>query len=310
MRRGRPGVFSRRAALRMALSAALGTALGAALLGVAAVPAAALDWPVASRVVTGNFGESRGDHFHLGIDLGGGRQEVFPVLAGELVFRYEENEDFTSLPRGVGSFAVLRHAGSVLSIYAHLERDSLHSDRALFSTRDPIGVTGDTGASEGRHLHLEIYDGETRSFVNPRSLLPPLPDHQTPSIRKVMLRIGDRTFTLTPEAVVPAGRAEVLLEAWDAREDVTFRWPMAPYAVRLSLNGKEISRIVFDAVEERRGRMTLRGTDLGASEVYASGDLVRLGTVELRGGQSHLLATVRDFAGNEASRELFFSVRE
>ena len=62
------------------------------------------------------------------------------------------------------------------------------------------------------------------------------------------------------------------------------------------------------ALQVKEGRMVLRGTDLAAPDVYASDRLVRLGTVELRGGESHLLAVVRDFAGNETSREAFFTV--
>jgi hypothetical protein len=58
------------------------------------------------------------------------------------------------------------------------------------------------------------------------------------------------------------------------------------------------------------GRTLLAGAALAAVEVYASDRLYRLGTVELRGGESHLLAVARDFAGNEGSREVFFTVGE
>ena len=85
----------------------------------------ALDWPVTDRIITGTFGEDRGDHFHHGIDLGGGDQEVHPVLPGELVFRYDEEDDYSSLPRGVGSFVVLHHEQDILSFYAHLQKGSL-----------------------------------------------------------------------------------------------------------------------------------------------------------------------------------------
>jgi len=69
-------------------------------------PACGLDWPVSSRIITGTFGEDRGDHFHNGIDIGGGSQDVHPVLPGELVFRFDDASDYSSLPRGVGSFVV------------------------------------------------------------------------------------------------------------------------------------------------------------------------------------------------------------
>jgi hypothetical protein len=270
----------------------------------------ALEWPVEKRIVTGTFGEARGDHFHLGLDIGGGEQVVRPVLAGELVFRYEENEDYTSLPRGVGSFAVIRHQDDVLSVYCHLRRETDRPARTSFTARDAVGVIGDTGYSAGKHLHFMVFDGQTGSFVNPLSLLPPVADREPPVVKRLVLRTGDRVVDLQPGITVPSGQAEVLVEAYDVREDVPFLWTLAPYVVRLALNGAEISRISFEALQVKEGRMILSGTALSAVDVYASERLLRLGTVELRGGESHLLVVVRDFAGNEVSREVFFTVRE
>jgi hypothetical protein len=276
----------------------------------AALAAGALEWPVSERIVTGTFGEDRGDHFHLGIDIGGGGQVVRPVLPGELVFRYEENADYTSLPRGVGSFAVIRHQDDVLSVYCHLRRDLARPALTTFTVRDPVGIMGDTGYSEGTHLHFSVFDGETGSWVNPLSLLPPVADRDAPVVKRIALRRGDRVTDLVPGVVVPSGPAEVLVEAYDVRGDVRFLWPLAPYAVRLVLNGAEAMRFAFEALEVREGRMVLLGTALAAPDVYATDRLLRLGTVDLRGGESHLIAVVRDFAGNEATREVFFTVRD
>ena len=83
------------------------------------------DWPVSARIITGTFGEDRGDHFQNGIDIGGGSQDVHAVLPGELVFRYDEASDYSSLPRGVGSFVVLHHDQDILTLYCHLQNGSL-----------------------------------------------------------------------------------------------------------------------------------------------------------------------------------------
>jgi hypothetical protein len=285
----------------------LKTAAVALALAVA-LAAGALEWPVSERIVTGTFGEDRGDHFHLGIDIGGGEQVVRPVLPGELVFRYEENADYTSLPRGVGSFAVIRHQDDVLSVYCHLRRDLARPARATFTVRDPVGVIGDTGYSEGKHLHFSVFDGQTRSWINPLSLLPPVADRESPVVKRIALSRGDRVTELAPGVVVPSGPAEVIVEAYDVRGDVRYLWPLAPYAVRLVLNGAEVARFAFEALEVREGRMVVLGTTLAAPDVYASDRILKLGTVDLRGGESHLIAVVRDFAGNEATREVFFTV--
>ncbi len=261
--------------------------------------------------MTGTFGEDRGDHFHLGIDIGGGEQTVRPVLPGELVFRYEENADYTSLPRGVGSFAVIRHQDDVLSVYCHLQRDPARPVRTTFAARDagrsssaipaiPRESTCTSASTTARPGRGSIRCRCSRSWSTVNH----------PWCGGSPCAGATGSTDLVPGVIVPSGPAEVLVETYDVRDDVRFLWPLAPYAVRLALNGAEVTRLTFEALEVREGRMVLLGTTLTAPDVYATDRLLRLGTVELRGGESHLLAVVRDFAGNEAAREVFFTVRD
>ena len=66
----------------------------------------AFEWPVEKIILTATFGESRQDHFHTGIDLGGGEQTIFPISSGEVVFAYEKRSNYSSLPVGLGNFIV------------------------------------------------------------------------------------------------------------------------------------------------------------------------------------------------------------
>ena len=257
------------------LAAALAVFIGAGL------PVFGLDWPVAAKIITGTFGEDRGDHFHNGIDIGGGSQDVHAVLPGELVFRYDEAADFSSLPRGVGSFVVLHHDQDILSLYCHLQNGSLGPLRTSYSPADRLGVIGDTGHADGVHLHFAVFDDEAGSTVNPLSFLPPLPDP-----------------------------AEILAEVYDLREDVSFSWPLAPASVSVSVDGTEVSRLSFDSLQVVEGRAVLNGTTLSRGQVYDSAGYLRCGTVELRPGASSLRITARDLAGNEAVRTISFSVRQ
>ncbi len=117
----------------------------AAAAGPAARTAEGLDWPVRRPVLTATFGEERTDHFHNGIDLGGGEQDVLAVLPGELVFRAEEEAEYSSLPRGVGSFLVLRHDDGIESVYCHLKKGSVDTRRVRYTASQKVGVMGDTG---------------------------------------------------------------------------------------------------------------------------------------------------------------------
>lgn len=280
----------------------------ACLFLLAAAPVFSLDWPVANAIITGTFGEDRGDHFHNGIDIGGGDQEVHAVLPGELVFRYDEASDFTSLPRGIGSTVVLHHSQDILSLYCHLANGTLGPVHARYSPADRIGIIGDSGHANGKHLHFSVYDAEAGSYVNPLAFLPPLADRQPPVVRRILLGAGDQRQPLEDGAVVKPGRFEVFAEVYDLREDVQFSWTLAPYSVSLALDGAGISRIAFDSLQVKQGMSVIGGIGLSRDEVYAPDGLIRCGTVEVRSGESRLRLTARDFAGNETVKEIGFFV--
>lgn len=277
----------------------------------------ALDWPVAQPVVTGTFGEYRGDHFQNGTDIGGGAQPVHPVLPGELVFRYDEGSDYSSVPRGTGSFVAIQHAQDLLTVYNHLSKGSLGAETDSVMPQDTIGTIGDTGDATGSHLHLAFYDEQTASFVNPLAILPPVADHQKPVIRRVLLSIGDTLVPtptqsavgVDPQPAIAAGRYQILAQLYDPRQDVAYNWPMAPYSVRVSLDGKEIRAIVFDSLRVKDGRAVLGATDLDLDAVYRPDGLMELGTADLRSGESRLDIDVRDYAGNEAAFETQITIR-
>jgi len=281
-----------------------------AVILTAGLPVCALDWPVAARIITGTFGEDRGDHFHNGIDLGGGNQDVHPVLPGELVFRYDEASDYSSLPRGVGSFVVIHHDQDILSLYCHLQNGSLGPERAAYVPADRLGIIGDSGHANGPHLHFTVFDEEAGSTVNPLEFLPSLPDRQPPVIRHVLIAAGDQRQPLENGVSLKPGRAEILAEAYDLREDVAFSWPLAPASVSVSIDGVEVSRISFDSFQVVEGKAVLSGSTLSRGQVYDSSGLLRCGTVELRSGESHLRLAARDLAGNETVKIISFSVHE
>jgi murein DD-endopeptidase MepM/ murein hydrolase activator NlpD len=290
----------------------------AALLAVLLVlvrPAAGFDWPLARVLLTATFGESRGDHFHAGVDLGGGEQEVHPIAAGEVVFRFEEGEDRGSVPVGLGSFLVLQHPGGVRSLYGHLETGSMRRDQNRYDVSETLGRVGATGYSLGRHLHLSIIDTEMRSLINPLAVLPPLADRQTPVLKELLLRQGREAVQARSGSSFRQGAAEVLAQLYDLREDVPFAWRMAPYRVSLYQDGREVSSLRMDGLHERLAgegepRLALLGSERTFGELYEAEWLMRIGEVKLLPGQTTLSLFVADYAGNESSRDFLLTVTD
>ncbi len=270
--------------------------------------AAAFDWPVGKRLLTATFGESRANHLHGGIDLGGEEQPVHPIEAGEVIFLHEEGLDYSSLPIGLGTFVVLQHQGGARSMYAHLKAGTLTRNAGKVTPEEVLGRVGDTGYSQGRHLHLSLIDVETGTVLNPLQVLPPLADRQPPKIRQIYLARQGQVTEVRRAALVRAGGAEVLVEAFDPREGVPFLWKLAPYRIVLYLNGQETFRLTFDALQAQNGRLLLGDKRLPFEKVYDGDWRYRLGGVELVPGDTELQVLVRDFAGNEASQEVRLKV--
>jgi hypothetical protein len=288
--------------------------------------AQAFEWPLREPVLTATFGEHRGDHFHGGVDLGGGEQPVYPIAQGELVYAYESGSGLESLPVGLGNFVVLQHQGGIRSIYAHLKDGSLRGLTPTVVGDAPIGVVGETGYSAGKHLHLGVIDTEMGTVINPLLILPPLRDLQKPIIKELFVRRGKELIRLVEGISVRRGEVEVLGRVYDVRPDVSFLWRMAPYKIYLYQDGRERESLVFGSFHERRSagagepeaelppgvfsQVTLVGGEQSFESVYEDEWMFRLGFVTLTPGESSLEVFVTDFAGNESSREFRLTVTE
>jgi hypothetical protein len=276
----------------------------------------AFDWPVDQIVLTATFGEHRGDHFHGGIDLGGGEQPIYPISPGELVFSYRESEDYTSLPTGLGNFLVLQHQGGIQSLYAHLAEGSLDPNRRNYDRSRALGTVGSSGYSSGRHLHLTIIDTEMSTIINPLLLLPPVADGQAPAIKEVYLQSGQERISLEDGMTLSRSEGQLFATVYDLREDVTFLWELAPYKVFLSQDGREITSFTFDSMyaaptaAEGSQNLVLMNTGRDFSDVYESSWLLRLGGINLVPGETTLTVFAADFTGNESFKEYTLTVLE
>jgi hypothetical protein len=276
----------------------------------------AFDWPVDRVVLTSTFAEHRGDHFHAGIDLGGGEQPVLPISPGELVFFYREG-DYSSAPVGLGNFLVLQHQGGIRSLYAHLADGSMNPGQTTYDRSQPLGAVGSSGYSSGKHLHLTIIDTEMGTIINPLLLLPPLSDGQAPEVKEVYIQNGQDLVALQEGMSVRGSGTEVELFAaiYDLREDVSFLWKLAPYKVFLSQDGRGVSSFTFDSLNgaqaaEQTPELVLTNSEKVFEDVYRSPWLLKLGRISLVPGETTLTVFASDFTGNESSAEFTLNVME
>jgi lipoprotein NlpD len=103
-------------------------------------------WPVNGTINSG-FGP-RGMSFHDGIDIAA--PEGTPIQAiedGEVIY--------SDQLRGYGNMVILRHAGGIVSVYAHNESNLVREGQRVVRG-EVVARVGSTGRVSGPHLHFEI----------------------------------------------------------------------------------------------------------------------------------------------------------
>jgi len=105
-----------------------------------------LIWPVRGQI-TSSFGVRNGMK-HSGVDIKAPMGT--PVVAaadGEVIYKGQL--------RGYGNILILRHSEELATVYAHLSEIHV-SDYQHVRQGETIGTVGNSGQSEGAHLHFEV----------------------------------------------------------------------------------------------------------------------------------------------------------
>ncbi|MES2544399.1 MAG: M23 family metallopeptidase [Bacteroidota bacterium] len=164
--------------------------------------------------LSGNFGELRSNHFHAGFDIKTQKREglnVFAVADG-----YVSRIKISAF--GYGKAIYITHPNGFTSVYGHLRTGSWVIEKFIKAQHykeksfeidiflkpedlpvkkgDIIAFSGNTGGSEGPHLHFEIRDSKTEKTINPMffgydSLFP---DKKKPIVTNLLLYpLGENT---------------------------------------------------------------------------------------------------------------------
>lgn len=156
-------------------------------------------------ILSGNFGEVRGNHFHSGLDLKTGGVEgksVFAIADG-FVSRIAVSEG------GFGKAIYLEHPNGKTSVYAHLsefapeiakyvkdqqyEKESFKVNLTLPFGKFPvkkgqlIAQSGNSGSSGGPHVHFEVRETNGQIPTNPLNHGFKVKDSKHPELQKLWI---------------------------------------------------------------------------------------------------------------------------
>ncbi len=124
------------------------------------IPPNAVRWPVNDRV-TSEYGPRWG-RMHEGLDIGG--VLGIPILAAE-----SGRVDYAGWIGGYGNTIIVDHGGGMTTLYGHMHGFAVSAGQTV-AIGQVIGYVGNSGFSQGPHLHFEVRIGGAP--VNPRKYLP------------------------------------------------------------------------------------------------------------------------------------------
>tara|TARA_B100001142_G_scaffold301946_1_gene328040 strand:+ start:2872 stop:4572 length:1701 start_codon:yes stop_codon:yes gene_type:complete len=164
-------------------------------------------------LLSGTFGELRGNHFHAGIDIktqGVEGQKVKAIYDG-----YVSRIKVSSFGYGKAIYITHPQTGHT-SVYAHLQKFSAKIDSVvkkhhyktenfeinLFPNRNTlkikqgevIALSGNSGSSSGAHLHFEIRNTKTANPINPLQFGFKIDDSIAPTLKKLKIYSFDTTL--------------------------------------------------------------------------------------------------------------------
>lgn len=163
-------------------------------------------WPVGATVaLAANFGELRPNHYHMGLDCKTDKKQNMPIYAAAEGYIARVKIE----PYGFGRAIYVNHPNGFTTLYAHLNdfypeleayvKKEQYRQKTWKLTLDIppgtlavekgqfIAYSGNTGGSQGPHLHFEIRDTKSDKVLNPSLFGFPVPDNTAPDILRLAM---------------------------------------------------------------------------------------------------------------------------
>ncbi len=258
-------------------------------------------WPLENSRITSTFGESRGDHFHNGIDMISEKSGIVPADEGELVFCWDKSIfPFENYP-GMGNYRLLKHK-SYYSLYIHLKDNPLF--KSYYSRDDLVGETGDTGHSKGKHLHLTIIQTDPLKFVNPFTVFPKTDDKVKPVIDDVYIKTDEKYYRIKNNDKIRITKHYPLLV--DIRDSIIKMEKLGIYKLLIYFNGEKVVDNDYSEIALSKDALTIAGKSF--DELFDENGYYKALKVKYIDGKNDLTINAIDYSGNETSKKISFMV--
>ena len=228
--------------------------------------------------LSGTFGELRNNHFHAGLDIKTQGRQGIPVKSIKAGWINRVRVSVS----GYGKALYVEHLDGTTSVYAHLKKFSSKIEAYLkekqyqkesyniqlfpkvnelkIESGEIIGYSGNTGGSNGPHLHFEIRDSKGQIPINPMQYPFEISDTLRPQIQNFYLYSGIHPFSnrkefqiikkndsvYTTVGICPSGKINVGLRLFD-RQNLSYN-KNGIYSALIRLNGVETFSYKMDRI--------------------------------------------------------------
>lgn len=271
-------------------------------------------WPIVEKdiIISSTFGESRFDHFHSGVDIPGDEVPIFPVASGKILYLDFQEMYSNRFLSGTGNQVWLEHDQGFWSGYYHLKKFFPPDEGIYITSKESLGLTGNTGKSYGAHLHFFILSDFGEKILNPLLVLPQIEkDILPPEIEYLAFLIPEKD-TIKIHRIVPEKKQEIRLtqkrpiyvKVFDLIQG--HKSKRLPYKIEWVFeNSEEVSNhsITFDYIEHKN-QGSLLNSKYSFENIFYK-DLFNLGMFNFVQGENKITIIAYDYSKN-SSRKTFY----
>ena len=258
-------------------------------------------WPVEKGILTSSFGESRGDHFHDGIDLVCPDDKIYPSQNGKLVYMWDRSLFPEENYPGGGNYKILAH-GDMFTIYMHLQDGT--AQKRICNSEDVLGIIGNSGHSFAKHLHFSILNRKNKQSINPLQEMPSYNDKKAPKIFKLYIRVDDTYYSIDRKSKVRLTKHYPLLI--EIKDSVTGKERLGIYDLHVMFNDTDVLDLTFKNLDFSNKGLLVENKVFDA--VFDEAGYYKVDNITYRQGRNNVLVRARDYNGNMAEKVFHFDV--